>query len=637
MTVSYYMPDTNGTDPTYKVSNEIYTYFENGMELSFREPIFYDTLKIVSSNDGKTWADGINYVLTSRDYTAESRARNVNPQFNGRLARKVKLVTDVVTPYQISLTYQTLYPRTPTSPVDSADGTIDLTPGLVSDILKRLMSVEEKSLIVGSSSIPTDALISPLAEDINGTNDNNIITETHSVNTFEGMNTIFPQRGSFFKDSVEVTINGSKLNADSDYYIAGFDRYKTKLTSNRSGIYTCIVLLKDYAGDNVSVKYHAVGGTPTINDITRLQAGMKDILTYLAGTQYLTSDMLPSDPSVAAINSRVVILENEMRAFMKTPTYGRTTTGTTVARTLKAPDTGLHWWTIGSLYQADTSTEIFTSGTMDITIEMPDRHLRADLILSTDILNPTQPLKIAAKNVMYDQGYDFFGSTTASLKPPILFRIIYNQTVDNASGVLLQVGTSIPSLVERFGITDNSGVEGEWYLALPASSDAATPNDVAPITLPNSTRVWNLSGGQSSSAVVTMPLDEGYLAFIGTLSLSAISAPSVSETAPYSVKPVFQGWLPVTQATSIDVYYSGTAGRGKLTIPAIYDLNKSKVVGSTAVSDFSFADGSVGSLRVTLDNNNLTLYYTGATQNDGSFNINYVTLHTGNNSDKVNG
>lgn len=638
MSNSYYLPDVNGTDPLYLVSNEIYTYFENGMVISFREPIYYDSLKIVSSNDGSTWVDGINYVLNTRDYTSESRARNLNPNFNGRLARKITLITDVITPYQISLTYQTLYPRTPTSPVDAATGAINLTPALISDMLNRLMSVEQKALAVGSSSIPADAIVTALEEDIDGVNPNNVITgEKHSIDTFKGKNVIIPQLGAFFKDSVTVYFNGTAIEKDKDYFIGNFDRYRTALTSNRSGIYRSIIVLKDYAGDNVTIDYHPVGGTPTISDVNGLYSGQKDILRYLASTQYLTSSMLNSDPYFTAMNSRITLLEKEMRAFMQAPTYGRTTTGTTVARSFKAPDTGLHWWTIGSLYQVDTSTEILTADTMKITIEMPDRHLRADLFLSVDILNKTQPLKISAQNVLYDQGYNFFSSQNTNVQPPILFRIIYNQTVDNASGILLQVGTSIPSLVERFGITDNSGVESGWFLALPSSSDAATPDDVSPITLPNTTRVWNSTGDQSTSAVVTMPLDEGFLLFNGSVDLNDISAPNVTMDKPFSSKTIVPGWLPITQATSIDIYYSGSAGKGKVTLPAIYDLNSLKVVGQSAVSDFAFSDQSVGTLRFTLTSDTLTLFYSGGFQAAGSFIVNYVTLHTGNSSDIVKG
>lgn len=639
--MNYYRPDTTGTNPLYKVENDIYTYFEHGMAIEFDSPIFYDSLVITSGADGSVWKDGIGYYLanTDRDTTSEARARNLDAGFSGRLTKKIILNTDVVTPYQISITYQTFYPSSATPPIDSTNGVMNFTPSALADIYKRLMSVEQKSLSVVAKSMPEDALVTPLAEDIDCENPDNVLTETYSVNTFNGRNTIFPRQGAFFKDSVTITINGNPLTVDKDYIAVNFDRFRTALTSNKSGIYHSLVILKDYAGDDVKVTYHAVGGNPTNEDIIRLQAGQKDIIAYLNSTQYLTTTMLSSDPNFAALDSRIALLEkeNNMRALMQNPTYGRTTNGTTVARSFKAPDTGLHWWNIGSLYQVDNSTEIFTADTMEISIEMPDRHLRADLYLSVDILNKTQPLKISAKNVLYDQGYTFYGSQSASLKPPILFRIIYNETVDNTSGVLLQIGTSIPSLVEKFAITDNSSVESAFLLALQSSSDAATPNDVSPITLPNNTRVWNSTGTQSASAIVTMPLDEGHLVFNGSADLTSISAPVATNSVPFKATSLLAGWQPITQASSMDVYYTSANGNGKITLPAFYDLSKQAVSAQSAVSDFEFNDQSLGTLRMTLSTDQITMFYTGNTQAKGAFAINYVTLHTGNTPDVYKG
>lgn len=636
MAITYYKPDTTGIDPLCKRSGDIYTYFSSNMVIEFDSPAYYDGLTITNVNDGTVWRKDIDYVINVEDTTSESRARNLDASFVSRLVKSITLKAKVILPYQISLTYQTFYPVSPVSPISPTDGSVNFTPAVLKDMLTRLLSVEQKAMITGATSIPSDQVIPPLEEDIDCTNDKNIITELRSVNTFKGKNVIFPQQGSYFKDTLSISIDGVQLVKDTDYKAVCLDTYRTSITSNRSGVYHAIVIFKDYAGDNVSVTYHAVGGTPITADITRIQALISDILKYLNGTQYLTTDMLTSDPNIAALNSRLSILENTtMRALMQTPSYGRSSTGTTVARTLKSPDTGLHWWTVGSLYQVDNSTEVFTADTMKISIEMPDRHLRADLYLSVDINNTTQPLKISKENVLYDQGYIPYKTQTASVKPPMLFRIIYNETADNASGVLLQMGTAIPSLVERFAITDNSGVESAWYLALAASSDAAAPNDTSPITLPNSTRAWNTTGGQSASAVVTMPIDEGYLLFNGSVDFTTISAPTASSAVPFSTKVITPGWMPITQVESVDVYYSGSAGSGKVNIPVVYNLNKNIVMGQSAVTDFTLVEQSVGSLKFTTDGTNLTLFYTGTAPSANEVAINYVTLHTANTCSKL--
>lgn len=632
-----YLPDVTGINPNYTVTNETYVYFEKGMVLTFPLPVFYDSLKIFSSRDGALWADPKDYQIFERDQTAESIARNLDPNFSGRLVRKIILSADVISPYQIFLSYQTFYPKTPHIPVDAVDGSVELTPALISDILNRLLSVEQKSLTVGATSLPSDIVIRPLKEDIDGVNDDNILTQTFTVNTFQGQNVIFPPQGGFFKDSLVITQNGITLTPDVDYKTAEFDRYRTKITSNRSGIYHALVILRDYAGD-LSVKAHYVGGVPTIGDVNTIRTAVSDVITFLKTNQYLTSAMLTTDPKIMAAFARIEKLENQMRAFLDTPTYGKTTTGTTVVRTFKANDTALHWWTIGTLYLVDQNPQIVTADTMKIAIEMPDRHLRADVYISVDITNATQPMKIAASNVFYDQGYTPFSTQSAVTPPPLLFRILYNQTADNSSGITLQVGTSLPSLVERFGITDNSGVESAWFLALPQKNDAAMPDDQYPITLPNPERQWMPGGTQSAMATVTLPLDEGYLLFSGSQDLTSLSAPNANSSNPFTVQPVVPGWLPISQSTAIDLFYTlkqsdGVTKRGKLRLPALYDASHDAVYAQTSVTDLGFSDGSVGTIRMSLTKNTLSMYYVGTPESQGLFTINYITLHTGTSSE----
>lgn len=634
MSDSYYIPDITGIDPRYKVNNDIYTVTRTGMILDFDTPIYYDTLKIVSSQDGSVWSDPSNYSISVRDDTAESRAHNMDSSYSYRLVRSIVINTNVITPFQISVSYQRFYPPTPTDPISSEDGVVNLTPALISNMLRRLLSVENKSLMVGASSIPTDGKVIALQYDINGTNPSNQITdEIHSVNTFNGQNIIFPTQGAFFKDSVSISINGNNLVRDKDFIVGKFDRYRTEVSTNRSGIYRCIVLLTSYAGDNLNLSYHAVGGKATVEDINRLEASQQDIVKFLNGNQYLTSPMLRDDPFLNGLSNRISLMEKEMRAFSQTPTYGKTSSGTTVTRTLKTNDTQLHWWTIASLYTVDGQNEVFTADTFKAHIEMPDRHFQADVIINVDIKNPNFPMKISSSNVLYDQGYSINGKNkTINIPPTILFRIIYNETSDNSSGVLLQIGTSIPSLVERFGITDNSGVESAWYLALPQSNDAALPNDVTPITLPNDTRVWSETGNQSYSAISTLPLSEGYLVTSGSIDLTDISNPKVSSNSPYTGVTFLPQWQPITNVSDIRIYYTekdsqNNTHTGVLQIPTVYNSSTGEIVGQTAVNDFTFNDLSTGTVKVKLTNTQFSLYYNGNSQTPGNFIINYIVAN----------
>ena len=267
-------PDLTGTNAAYAVAGDPYTVFINPQKISFDTPIYLTSLVVMIGNI--ILIRGTDWTIAETDYTAMSRAMNLNPSFNSTLIRSINIIsTTHPRPYQVSCSYQQFYLNT--TNVNAMTATAP-----------RLL---------------------PL--DPNKTASSNVVTESYPVNTFSNQNLILPSCGAFFADSVTITIPTNPittLHVGVDYLIIGCDVPKTRCTSNRSGVYSGILLTRPYAG-TVSVAYHAYGGVATLGDMTALKQAVANIVAYLTANAFLTPGGLGDNPVIQNLISRMAAFE----------------------------------------------------------------------------------------------------------------------------------------------------------------------------------------------------------------------------------------------------------------------------------------------------------------------------------------
>lgn len=555
----YYTPDISGINPAYASADTI-TYFQNPQVLEFPVPVFLSSIVIQQVGTTDAWKLDSDFVVAETSDTAGAVARNQDKTFSAALVKKITLqkALPADTQYQIAVAYQGFYPPGGTLAFDQTENAWDWSPDVLADLYRRVLVAQQSTQKVSSTSILPSGTPKVLEYDPNETNPDNLIeNEEYSFNTLQGQTTIRPLNAPFFKDSVVLALSdGTVLTKDVDYVCRGFDPTRTEISTNDSGVYNLITLNTKYAGTAL-LTYHAVGGTVQVSDFSGLQIGLEDIVTFLNSTSFLTTDMLSSTLPFVNLVSRQAKLEAEMRALLSgNPSYGATTSGTVVVRTLQTTDANMHWWNVASLYQIPGSTSIITADTMILRVEMPDRNLQANVTISADVLADTTPLVITAQNVLYDQGYTPATNTAPTSVPiPVQFRLIWNSATDYTSGAILQIGTCVPNLTERLSLLDMTNQDGTWQLTT-AGTGNATPDDAGPFNLPNSSASWSYPANSSSSnKAVAYPIPMEYLVYAGSIDSAAILA----ATSGYSV-PNANPNLDVTLARTARVYYTTVSG-----------------------------------------------------------------------------
>lgn len=270
----YSTPDLTGTSLACSVTNDTYTIFTSPQLVDFHQPIYLTSLVIKVGNS--TLVQGTDWTVAVEDYTAMSQAMNLDTQFNQVLIRSINIIsTSQQRPFQIICDYQTLYPNATN------------VNALTSDA-PRLLPIDE-----------------------NESNTGNVVTDVFTVNTFLKQNLIRPASGSFFADSVTLTIPTNPVTTlvlGIDYLIIGCNIMKTKATSNTSGVYDGILLTRPYAG-SVSVTYHAFGGDATLGDLSALNDTINNIIEYLTNNTFLTPNTLGTNPVIASIIARLQAIE----------------------------------------------------------------------------------------------------------------------------------------------------------------------------------------------------------------------------------------------------------------------------------------------------------------------------------------
>lgn len=158
---------------------------------------------------------------------------------------------------------------------------------------------------------------------------------------------------------------------------------------------------------------------------------------------------------------------------------------------------------------------------MHFRMQMANANLSADVFVNVDLSLPNSPFTIDSISVNQDLGYvPFTAYGTDAVSMP-QFRIIYNNAIGPASGILLQIGLELSSLVETISIQDLSGSESAWIL-LPGNTTAVLPQD-GMVVLPNATMTWDSTFSDSVQVRHMMPNKTGYLAWGGALAVSGLT------------------------------------------------------------------------------------------------------------------
>lgn len=587
MNTSYYVADFTASDPNYLMQGDLYTLFQTNQVISFVQPVYYASIVMQSTDGlGTILVAGVDYTATSTDIdtTTMSRAKNSVPSFNATLVKSITILKTANTlPLQVSLTYQQFYSTSPQSAFSEGNGAIEITPDNYAQLWRMVNAVYQLSSEVNNPASTVSSAPVLLNYDIDGTNTNNLITnEIHVLNTLNGNNVIRPYQGAFFADSVVLTNGSYTLVLGTDYQLYSCDVARTKLTKNPSGVYNLILVTYAYAG-SLSLTYHAIGGEVSVQQIANLYTEQQGIVNFLNQTGFVTESSLPDQIVIKSLQNQIQSLGVTMRNLLSgNPTYGDATTGTSVVKQIRANDTAIHWWTLGSLYKVAGSNSIVQADRMSLHIQLVNAKYEADVDIAVDLTNTNAPVTITARNVVYDPGFTLYGTISALAPMAPQMRVVWNTATNSVSGALVQIGLSLASLTDTLSVSDMSGVESCWILDTSTSTKTAPllPADSS-ITLPDQASVWTSAGGVSTFVSKTLQSTAGTLISASQVPFSSMDSTSSTNQAIFTsnlptgfntadIKTIV---MHVTNAASvryiynIPVTHSGSLVHGTITIP----------------------------------------------------------------------
>lgn len=577
--MAYYAPDLSGSLPEYQVVNDPYTLFITGQKIDFIEPIFKDSLAISLLVTPVTpLVEGVDWEVREDDidYTAMSKCKNQDNGFNKLLLKSITIIRNIAGELRVGMSYQRLYPVTHKTVMDHV-GHIELTPDLVADLLGRLAILEGTMQPMGN--VIATPMIEPrlLPEDMHKERAGNLVTEVATVNVFQGENVIRPTTGSFFKDSVVIRSpeHDYTLKYGEDYIVIGVNHAKTRLTKNASGVYEFILVTYAYAGP-LSVTTHAYGGEVTHFDMDAVYKSVKNVTTYLGSRTFLTPESLPTVGAFQMLVHRMTSMEDRVRSLLTgNPTYGDSTNGKQITRRLRANDANYHWWTIARLFTTDGSPDVVVADRAKFRINLVGGKLLSDVAVAVDIRQNSLPFTIDSSGVVHDIGYTLFGTSTPHEVLMPKFRVIYNKSESDLSGIYLQIGLSLPALQDTLAIEDTSGIESCWIF-LEQGNEPTLPEDDA-IVLPGG-QVWDSFNVNSIAHVAQLPMPKPYRAWEGTLSLlthmgssdgsipGSLLRPSFDLASIKSVELIFVNGDDVVIKSTADVIYANNHIAGDVII-----------------------------------------------------------------------
>ena len=565
--MTYKIPDLTGSNPDYAITGDVTMFVTTNTSLKFPDSIYATSLTIYPFGETTPLVEGTDYVFNPSDYDYTTMAATMASVagWDKSLLHSFTIIRpEAQLPLKVSMSYQTFYLRTPTVPVTNAAGSINFTPDLAAEMYNDLVTIKQTLFSSVATAATTTEHPVLLQEDINETNPANVVTnEQWTVDTYSNNSVIFPVQGAFFADSVTVEIPASSggsaqtLVVNQDYMFQGLLPVMTSLSTNNSGIYALIKILKPFSGQ-VNITYHALGGMVTTKIFGWAVQELSQIKQLLGTSNYLTASSLSSTPLIQTMQQQIEGIQSQMRAQVLNPTYGDSTNGTTVVKQIRSTDTAEHWFTVASLYQVATSNPqqpvLTDHDGMNLHVQMTKAAYIADVNIAFNLNNPNYPFSVNVTNMIGKPGFTLWGTvdTTATIYPK--WRVVYNQDPNAFTGAYLQIGMSLPSLTETLTIEDVSGVESTWILNTETgtSSSPLTYEDDG-FTLPDGKSVWSASGGVSVQHAQTAQNTTGYMVLAGAYNLGTFDS---TQSSPFSQNTLLPTSFLLKDIKRVDLWFS---------------------------------------------------------------------------------
>lgn len=532
--MSVYSPDLTGLDPENYFSTYQRTIFKYAQKILFEVPVFQneklEIIKLGVINEKLTY--GVDYIVQDNDidYDAMSVCKNIDPTFSATLIKSLTILgfTNVI--FQIQAKFNQLFSDSINYAAINQAHEIEVTPILIANMVAQLEYLQQVATHNSATYSPQSSLVKiALNEYPNGDNDDNVITdEPHDLNTLTGECFIRPIYGSFFKDSVSIKIklSGQQLVVDQDYVILELDVSRTKTTSNVSGVYCIIKVLKQIVGE-VDVTYRAYGGTADVASMRFVQNRIEVIEAFLSKTSYITPKTISADPTIIGITNKIQELEGTMRLLLQNglPSYGDVSTGKALLKRIVSQDTDLHWWSIASLYRVSGSADDVLADVFKFRLSSLVSKLMFECSVSVNVnTDAAHRITVTCDNS------NIPNDTLAKFTPKL--RIIEVSAGGVFSGVMLQLGMRLGTgiLQETFDVEDMSGRESCWKL-IPTSAESTPPEDTA-VLMPNGSSIFSFGSASALVDEVTIPF-KGGLNILNTLAniplnISAINANAIA-------------------------------------------------------------------------------------------------------------
>lgn len=608
----YLLPDLTGENVLYKISNDVKRIIKQDQVVSLYDSAFKDTLVITllgttnNKDTQRTLVEGDDWVIQDSDidYSAMSDMKLLDNTFDRTLIKSVTFTKPFVAEYNVNFAYQRLYPVTSEVLIRQSDHIVEFTPDVLLAMMQDLTMLKRITQPVKDNIGDVDGTPLLLEPDPHKTKPENFISgEIHEINVPNQVDIIHPLAGTFFKDSLEVYSIGAEkdtlLVENEDYKVWEPNFFKLHWTTNTSGLFNFIVIIKPYVG-RIKINYHAYGGQCTLYDMREMRETQENIIRYITDTQMITADTIGETKFAQLLLTRMAALEEQMRILAKNglPSYGDVTSGKAILRKIQSSDTDFHWWTIASLYKVAGSDTVFTADTMNLHIETEHTKFLFDANIAVNIENPVNKMDVGILSAVYPLGYipfEDYSDLDNIIRPQ--FRIIWNQSVKESSGIYLQIGLRLKGMSEEtVAIQDLSGNESCWKLVDPDNPDdpghVVTPQDTE-IYLPNENALWSISNTDSRQDSTLIPFKEGSIVWAGTEPLNRSAG-----WVHLDLEHFLEDEVDITKIRSIrcDLEES-EANRFPVCLPVIHGL--STLTGSTS---FTY-NGKSGSLSATIRRN----------------------------------
>lgn len=522
------VPDLTGLNEDYFVDNYERTIFDNPQKIYFEIPVFNNSNLVITKIGvvNTVLVKGTDYIISADDkhIDAMSICKSIDDDFDKILLKSVTITCFDEDNFKIQASFNQLYIdnlRYATINQDDEEITADVISAMATQISYLQEVVTKVSETAYSNSSSTVKLIldeDPTCSDA----DNLIIDELHDIDTINGKIYIRPIYGSFFKDTVVLKndLTDEEFSED-DFEVIDMDTTKTMITSNKSGVFKLIKILKSYVGQ-VKTTYHAYGGQADVVSIQSIQNQLSIINEYLSNSISLTASSLKSNPIITGLTNKTQELEGTMRLLLKNgiPNYSDVNSGKSLLKKIVATDTSLNWWTIAKLYRVSGSADDAVADVFKFRLKTATSGLMFDCEVAVNVSGTTDSrLSVTCNNSLVPD--DTFNTYVPQIR-------ILEVTSDNVySGVLLQLGLRLGAgiLTETLAIEDMSGVESCWLF--PEAVDTSVPPENDSLTMPNgtSTYVSGATGAKVNRTVIPfkngleMLKNDGVVLNLGDISL----------------------------------------------------------------------------------------------------------------------